>query len=122
MPPEWFLVEVKVSDWPRSVAWYREILGLTPLLDDPVHQYALLGAAGGRIALQGGGAPDSGREAIRLTFRVDDLDAEQVRLKGLGVALGEPLENLSEGYRELRLSDPDGTSIRLFAWVVPRRP
>ena len=118
MPAELFLVEVRTADWPRAVTWYRSTLGLEPLMDDPAHHFAMFSAGPGRIALKGGSTPASGREAVRLTFLVPDLDAERARLLAAGVALlGEPIDNPVEGYREVRLVDPDGTPISLFAWT-----
>jgi hypothetical protein len=35
----------------------------------------------------------------------------------LGVAVTEPFNNTGEGYREVRLRDPDGNSLTLFAWI-----
>lgn len=107
------MVEVRVADLRRSAAWYASVLGLTTLLDDPVHGFALLAAGPCRVALKEG--PAEGREAVRLVFEVADVDAEAVRLVGLGMAIEGPLENVSEHYRWLRLRDPDGTPIRLFA-------
>jgi hypothetical protein len=52
----------------------------------------------------------------RLVFQVEDPDAERVRLQALGVAVGEASDNAEEHYREVRLSDPGGTPITLFAW------
>ena len=30
--------------------------------------------------------------------------------------VGEPIENQDEGYREIRIQDPKGYSLRFFAW------
>lgn len=119
MSAELFLVEIRTADWPRSVTWYRSALGLETSMDDPAHRFALFSAGPGRIALKGGGASAPGREAVRLTFLVPDVDAERARLTAAGVAVGEPIDNPAEGYREVRLHDPDGTPISLFAWTGP---
>ena len=42
------------------------------------------------------------------------IAAERERLAGLGVAVG-PITESAEGYREVRLADPDGTPIHLFS-------
>ena len=36
-----------------------------------------------------------------------------------GVEVGLPIENAREGYREIRLHDPDGTAVTLFSWTDP---
>ncbi len=114
-PIELFLAEVRVADWAASARWYSEVLGLRPTLEDPEHRYSLLEAGPGRLALKEGPAV-ADRGAVRLVFRVGDVDAERARLAGLGVAVSAATEG-AEGYREVRLADPDGTPIHLFAWV-----
>ena len=108
-------VEIQVADLARSVAWFVAALGLRVVLDDPPGRFALLEAGPVRLALKGGG-PGGDRDAIRLVFRVADVDAERARLLALGVVVGEPITNPAEGYRAVRLADPDGTQIRLFSW------
>ena len=109
---EWFMAEVRVADLAASRRWYVDVLGLRPALDDPPGRFLLLEAGGGRLALKEG--PGLGaRGAVRLVFRVGDVAAERARLAGLGVAVGE-VRASPEGYREVRLADPDGTPIHLF--------
>lgn len=118
-----FMTVIRVAHWRTTVHWYIESLGLTPILVDAPQEFALLAAGGGRLGVQGvktaGSAPGAGR--VRLVFQVRDLDRERARLIDRGVAVGAPIENAEEGYRELRLQDPEGTSLRLFAWTDPAR-
>ena len=58
---------------------------------------------------------------VRLVFQVRDVDLERQRLIELGVEVGVPFDNREEGYREIRLHDPDGNSLTLFAWIDPAR-
>jgi predicted enzyme related to lactoylglutathione lyase len=124
-PPglELFMTVIRVAHWPTTVRWYIETLGLTPILLDWPHEFALLAAGSGRLGVQGvkvaARAVGSGR--VRLVFQVPDLDRERARLMALGVSVGAPIENATEGYRELRLQDPEGYSLRLFAWTDPKR-
>jgi len=111
-PIELFMVEVRVADLDASRRWYVDLLGLRPALDDPGGRFVLLEAGGGRVALKEGPAI-GGRGAVRLVFRVGDVEAERARLIGLGVAVGGVTAS-PEGYREVRLADPDGTPIHLF--------
>ena len=46
-----FLVELAVTDWPASVAWYRDRLGLAVELLDEANNYALLTAGAGRVGV-----------------------------------------------------------------------
>jgi hypothetical protein len=61
------------------------------------------------------------RNRVRLVFQVAELDRERRRLIDHGVEVGEPIENHDEGYREIRFQDPEGYSLRLFAWNDPER-
>ena len=118
-----FMIQVKVADLSASLAWYGGMLGLRVLLEDRPNGFALLGAGAAKLALKQSGGKGTGRGAVGLTFEVEDLAAERARLLGLGLAIAEPAENREEGYREVRLADPDGTPIRLFSWIEggPRR-
>lgn len=108
-----FMVEVRVGDWPGAVSWYRDVLGLPVRLVDEAGRFALLGAGPGQVALKGSD-DDRPRGALRLVFRVEDVEAERARLVALGVAVGDMIVDEAEGYREIRLEDPDGTPIGLF--------
>ncbi|HEX8199809.1 MAG TPA: VOC family protein [Isosphaeraceae bacterium] len=116
---ELYMVEIQATDWTRSVAWYTVVLGLKALMEDEPRRFTLLDAGPGRIAVVGRREPGAGRADVRLTFRVDDVDVERVRLIAFGVPVGPILENRREGYRQVVLADPDGTPITLFSWAAP---
>lgn len=110
-----FMAEICVADFDRSLAWYRDTLGLPVVLDDSPKRFALLDAGAARIALKE--RRDGGLGAdVRLVFEVEDLDREHQRLSDLGESPGPISENRAERYREFRLTDPDGTPIMVFAW------
>jgi predicted enzyme related to lactoylglutathione lyase len=113
-----FMTELQVGDWPGLVSWYVEVLGLRPVLRDEAGGFALLAAGPGRLALKRATAPGSGGR-VRLVFLVGDIEAEKDRLHARGVAVSEPAENPREAYREVRLTDPEGTPITLFCWDSP---
>lgn len=108
------MVEVRAGDWAQSLAWYRDVLGLTVAMTDPARAFALLDAGPARVAIRGG-APAS--PSISLVFEVDDLDVERDRLARLGQAMSGPIDHPDEGFREVRVHDPDGNPIVLFAWT-----
>ena len=116
--PDLFMTVIKVSDWAASLAWYVERLGLLPVLTDAEHRFALLAAGNGRLALQEESAPVAANApgGARLVFLVPDIDDERARLLGQDVEVSAPRENAVEGYREIRLHDPDGTPLTLFSW------
>lgn len=109
-----FVVELTVADWPASLAWYHDRLGLTvELLDEP-NRYALLAARTGRLALKAG-TPSPG--GVKLAFLVPDLADEIQRLAKAGVTSVGPMRASLEGYRSVQFTDPSGYRIELFEWV-----
>lgn len=116
---ELFMTEVRVFDWPATVRWYVETLGLRVLLSDEPNGFILLGAGQGRLALRRSTATCEAVNHTRFVFRVPDVDAERARLLASGVPVTEPVENDRESYREVRLTDPEGTAITLFTWMRP---
>jgi catechol 2,3-dioxygenase-like lactoylglutathione lyase family enzyme len=117
--PDLFITVIKVADWHRAVDWYVEILGLLAVLTDHQNQFALLAAGNGRLGLQGDSTAGSAgsTHGTRLVFLVPEVDVEHQRLTGLGVEVGLPVDNMNEGYREIRLHDPEGTPLTLFSWT-----
>ncbi|GAC1464021.1 MAG: hypothetical protein NVSMB9_02210 [Isosphaeraceae bacterium] len=113
--PELYLTEIEVSRWSIVVRWYVEILGLRLSLQEDASGYALLEAGAGRLALKRRGSPaENPPGQVRLLFQVEDVDTERIRLLAQGVPVSEPVDNVRESYREVRLTDPEGTPLILF--------
>ena len=110
-----YMTELTVLDWPRCVAWYRDVLGLPVEILDMTRRFALLGGDGGRIALSG---RISFRTApkVKLSFVVKDLEAVRERMRELEGAPTAIVADLREGYRSFRVLDPEGVPIQVFAW------
>jgi predicted enzyme related to lactoylglutathione lyase len=104
-------VELAVSDWPASVAWYRDVLGLSLILLDDTGRFALFQAGEGKLALKAGAAQPGG---VLVAFAVADLPAELERLTVLGVVPEGPVKDSPEGYRRAVVRDPDGYRLSLF--------
>jgi catechol 2,3-dioxygenase-like lactoylglutathione lyase family enzyme len=109
-----YLVQLTVTDWPASLAWYRDRLGLAVVLVDERNGFGLLQAGPVRLALKAG-TPEPG--TVRLTFEVDGLDAELDRLAARGILPEQPVQASPEGYRQALLRDPDGYQLCLFEWA-----
>jgi predicted enzyme related to lactoylglutathione lyase len=110
-------IHISVSDVERSVAFYRDVLGIPHLFTVDGRPMAFFASGDVRLYL---GVPSSEefRSRCVLYFRVDDLDAELARLAGLGVEPVEP-PNLAhtDGTTELWLAglvDPDGHHVLLM--------
>jgi catechol 2,3-dioxygenase-like lactoylglutathione lyase family enzyme len=110
------MVELTVADVARSVAWYRDVLGLTVELTDEPNGFVLFTrkAASG-LAIKRGTPPVAG--GVRLHFLVSDLTAELARLAALGIHPESDLKTSPEGYRRAAFRDPDGYAITLFEWI-----
>lgn len=112
--PELFCVELRTSRWAELVEWYRSVLGLRVLVRVVDDGYALLEAGATRLALLGRPAAAAASGRWSLGFEVADLEEVGRRLEAAGVAV--TVAPHPEGFRELVVQDPDGNTIRLFAW------
>ena len=110
-------VHISVTDVEASVAFYRDVLGMTHLFTVPGQAMAFFQSGEVRLYL---GVPTSPEYASRcvLYFTVEDLDAEVARLEGAGVAMRDrPHLVHRDGPTELWMSgltDPDGHHVILM--------
>jgi predicted enzyme related to lactoylglutathione lyase len=110
-------VHVSVTDVERSVAFYRDVLGIDHLFTVTGQPMAFFASGGVRLYL---GVPESPDFASRcvLYFTVEDIDAEVDRLGGLGVEFaGRPHVVHRTETAQLwmaGLTDPDGHHIILM--------
>ncbi|MCC7083395.1 MAG: VOC family protein [Pirellulales bacterium] len=113
--PGLYCVELRTTQWERAVQWYREALGLRTLVRVVDDGYALFEAGETRLALLS--RKSSGEPSPRwsLGFEVENLDVVARRLLDAGSHVTRPKSN-PEGFQEIITADPDGNTIRLFAW------
>jgi predicted enzyme related to lactoylglutathione lyase len=104
-------IHVSVTDIDRSVAFYRDVLGIPLLFQVPGQPMAFFASGDVRLYL---GVPEAPEFASKVTlyFRVDDIDAEYARLAAAGVAMiDKPHAVHRDGGTELWMAfftDPDG--------------
>jgi lactoylglutathione lyase len=111
-----------VSDLKRSVAFYRDVLGV-PLKFES-EEWAEFATLGTRLALKAGapppaaipeksadGKPIAGR--VGISFEVKDLDQIYRDLSARGVRFTQPPTDEEHGGRSATLLDPDGLEIAL---------
>ncbi|HEX3998024.1 MAG TPA: VOC family protein [Pirellulales bacterium] len=113
--PGLYCVELRTARWEASVRWYREALGLRVMVRVVEDGYALLEAGDTRLALISRHHPGPASPRWSLGFEVDDLDGAIEQLERAGSQVSRP-ECDPEGFREVVTFDPDGNTIRLFAW------
>ena len=116
-------VQLLVSDVGASARWYRAVLGLDLLADDPDIGYVALRHRDAKVVIVLTTGPDrdpsshAADDALdHLAFAVpdgDSLRAWATHLTGVGVDhAGVVMEN---GHPSLQLRDPDGIAIELVA-------
>ena len=103
-----------VSDLPRSVSYYTNILGAEASQHGNLATFhigdvqLLLHAEGENLKPPAGYRRGAG---VALHFRVKDIDSHWNRLKGLGIPIAEEPANQPYGMREFGLRDPDGYEV-----------
>lgn len=110
-------VTVQVRDFEAMVAWYRDVLELEVAWLEP-GEFCVLTWGQGSPALalatdhpdRIAGDPDRGWTPV---FTVEDLDATVARLRDHGVTLAAQEEGADEGYRLVRVLDPEGNPLGL---------
>jgi predicted enzyme related to lactoylglutathione lyase len=110
-------IHISVTDLDRSVAFYRDVLGIPLLFQVPGQSMAFFASGDVRLYL---GVPENPQFTSHcvLYFRVGDIDAEFARLAGLGVVFADkPHVVHREPGQELWMAaftDPDGQHLVLM--------
>ena len=111
------LVTVQVSDFDAMVAWYRDVLGLSIGWYEPNEFCTFKPEMGGASLALATDHPDRICDRPGTgwmpTFSVDAFDATIARLRDAGVAFDAEEEGGEEGYRLVRVRDPEGNPIGL---------
>ena len=117
-----------VDDLARSVAFYRDVLGLRPLTGDRVRFQAFAAGSPGVLLLfrrggtleptpvPGGTIPPhdgSGQNHVGLAIPAESFDAWRLRLQAHGIAI-ESEARWERGGRSLYFRDPDGHLLELI--------
>ena len=117
-----------VSDLNRSVAFYRDVIGVPFRLEgDGYVEFATRGARFGLYdrnrleELTGQGAELPGAPGGEVVFLVEDVDAEAARLRAAGAAILSGPVDRDWGHRTLHVLDPDGFVVEL-AEEIQRQP
>jgi catechol 2,3-dioxygenase-like lactoylglutathione lyase family enzyme len=106
------LVYLFVTDMDRSVAFFRDTLGLK--LDyRSGDEWAQFSAGPIKLGLHGTGSV-AARAGGTIAFTVTDLDASKVKLTEQGVPIGHEGGGEGRGPRFVEFADPDGNVLALF--------
>ena len=117
-----------VADLERSVAFYRDVIGIPfKLQGDGYVEFATEGTRFGLydrnrlVELTGQDATAPGRPGGEVVFLVGDVEAEAERLRAAGVSVLKGPVDRPWGHRTLHVEDPDGFVVEL-AVEIPRQP
>jgi lactoylglutathione lyase len=118
---------VVVSDMTRSVAFYRDLLGIPLKFESPDWTEFLTGTT--TLALHGGGlVPDPSTKGdgdkyagtCSIGFNVEDVDKTYEELKAKGaIFVMPPTQREGEGIKLAVCIDPDGLPIAIAQSVAP---
>jgi lactoylglutathione lyase len=117
-----------VADLGRSVAFYRDVIGVPfRLQGDGYVEFATEGSRFGlydrnRLGeLTGQDSTAPRRPGGEVVFLVGDVDAEAERLRAAGATILSGPVDRPWGHRTLHMEDPDGFVVEL-AEEIPRQP
>ncbi len=108
-------VMIGTDDLPRLAAFYRDIIGLKPQMEDGSF-VVFQGEGGAQLALGvhsgvKGRAKDPDR--VIVDFQVEDCQGEYQRLNAKSVKFTRP-PSQDEGFIVATFQDPDGNTLQLF--------
>ena len=105
-------------DYERSVAFFRDVLGLQIFREWVTGTVFFLGGGLLELSRSAGPVPD---DKISLWLQVRDVDTEFARLEAAGVTTVEGPVDEPWGLREARVRDPDGLMLVLVE-IPPEHP
>ena len=112
-------VALNVRDVQRSVAFYRDVLGMQVEWEpDPDNVYLTSGSDNLAIhRLPEGAEPGAVQSVHHIGFivaKIDDVDAVAARVEGRGIEFVYPLKTHRDGARSFYFRDPDGLLIQVL--------
>jgi catechol 2,3-dioxygenase-like lactoylglutathione lyase family enzyme len=125
-------VPVIVRDQARAIAWYRDVLGLTVVRQDPDTHYVELALGPGAAALSlisprpEWGEPYVSETRARMgiptgiVFQTDSVEALELRLRHAGARITRGIELQPWGERTILFADPDGNEFSAFDRHIDR--
>lgn len=97
------------NDVRRLADFYKAVLAVPSDCDDEVHQEIL--TQGAALAILKADGVERGNHSMTMAFTVDDVDAEYVRLRGIGVDIFDAPTMRPWGAKNMGFCDPDGNRI-----------
>ncbi len=113
--PQLAIVELRVRDWQKAVAWFRNHFHLSLKMEHTSAEYALLEAGSVKLAIKGDTQAVVGNQVL-LQWEVTDVAACMTELVAAGVNIFKPMKTSDEGYRRIMVEGPEGLELLLFDW------
>jgi predicted enzyme related to lactoylglutathione lyase len=103
-----------VADMERTVAFYKELLGLSLKFQDGP-RWAQFEVGGAALAFSNAaeGAVPPGSGAV-VTLEVDDLDAMARAFADRGTEIVRPIRDMGQHGRTMAIRDPEGNVVQLY--------
>ncbi len=108
---------LRPADYPLSLAFYRDALGLAIAREYPGGTVFYAGQS--LIEVAGHGEPHTTSAALWLQVR--DVYATEEELAGRGVPITRAARQEPWGLHELQITDPDGVTL-IFVQIPPKHP
>lgn len=115
------MVAMYVHDWSSALEWYQDKLAFSSTYVEDDHRFAVLGLPGGGAVLHlvGDETRDlQGRNRCAPNVAVDDFDGTLAELRYRGVSVIEVVDDLDDGYRLARLTDPEGNELNIYTMTA----
>ncbi len=113
--PQLAIVELRVRDWQKAVAWFRNHFHLSLKMEHASEEYGLLEAGNVQLAFKGDLQVVVGNQ-VQLQWEVADLPECLTELVAAGVSIIKPMKTSDEGYRRIVVEGPEGLELHLFDW------
>jgi catechol 2,3-dioxygenase-like lactoylglutathione lyase family enzyme len=103
---------LRVSDYPRARAFWRDVLGFAIVEEAgaPVTGFGIYRRDAAQVFLIAWDGPEAPYDRWRAYFHTDDLDGIVTALREAGTAHSGPTLT-GYGMREVEVSDPDGNCV-----------
>ncbi len=120
-------ISYAVSDYRRSTAFYRDLMGWEPLTDDGKNQCSMkIGTIGGIIVrnnrqMGSGGAPPAGREGQppitgvinHISWGIEPWDTDKVKAELERRGLSPRPDMVGDKFKSFHVKDPDGWDLQI---------
>jgi predicted enzyme related to lactoylglutathione lyase len=115
--PKLAIIELRVRDWPKAVAWFRNHFHLSLKMEQASEEYALLETGSVQLAIKGDPQAVVGNQ-VMLQWEVADVAECLTTLVAAGVNIIKPMKTSDEGYRRIVVEGPGGMPLLLFDFVA----